>query len=128
MTDIKIITNVCNEHFVILRYDSKNIIDAKKVFNKLNYKYSLQETWFMTLDKMIFSVSFNVYNWLKYKSMLYEDGISKEFRIKCLKNRYGFMVLKPKSKFKILYKFNESFSNNQEVKNSVGSILTKRGE
>jgi predicted choloylglycine hydrolase len=125
MKNIKITTNICDKHFAILRYESGDMIDAKKVFNKLNYKFDFKETWFLLVDGMIFSISFCLYTWSRYKSMIYARGISKNFREGCVKNRCGSLVMKPDDEFKILYKFNQERSN-QELKNSIQDILTKK--
>jgi len=125
MKNIKITTKICDKHFAILRYESDDMISAKKVFNKLNCKFNFKETWFVSVDGMIFSISFCLYTWSKYKSMIYAKGISKNFREGCLKDRCGCLVLKPGCKFKVLYKFNQERSN-QELKNSIQDILTRK--
>ena len=120
---VRITTCICDRHFPILRYESRSIINVKRVFNRLNCRFSMGETWFLELDRMIFSLSFNLFDWSKYKSMIYMKGISKEFRVKCMKDRCGSFVVKSSSAWKLLYKFNEC-SKNQELKDSVDNILT----
>ena len=92
---IKIITKLFeNKHFIILKY-GKNIIDAKDAFNKINYRYALGETWFISLNGQdnIYSLSFRLFNWINYRNMLFEDGIDKAFKNECLKNKCGSLVI-----------------------------------
>ena len=124
LRQVRITTCICERHFPILRYESRSMINVKRVFNKLNCKFPMGETWFLELDRMIFSLSFNLFDWSKYKSMIYEKGISKEFRVRCMKDRYGSLAIKSGSAWKLLCKFNEC-SKNQELKDSIDNSLTK---
>ena len=102
---VKIITRLFeNKHFVILKY-GRNVIDAKDVFNKLNCRYNLGETWFISFNtppstestasqnQDVYSLSFRLFNWINYRNMLFEPGIDRIFKEECLKNRYGFIII-----------------------------------
>ncbi len=92
--NIKIITRLFeNKHFVILKY-GRNVIDAKDVFNKLNCRYNLGETWFISFKNQdVYSLSFRLFNWINYRNMLFEPGIDRMFKEECLKNRHGFIII-----------------------------------
>jgi len=120
--NVRITTEICGKHFAILRYASSNIVDVKKAFNRLNSKFNFRETWFVNVDDMIFSISFGMYTWSKYKSMIYSKGISVNFRNNCLRDRFGSITLKRDSKYGILYKFNEENSFD-ELKNNVEGMF-----
>ena len=90
---IKIITRLFeNKHFVILKYGT-NVIDAKEVFNRLNSRYVLGETWFVSIDEDVYSLSFRLFNWINYRNMLFEDGVNRAFKDECLKNKYGSVII-----------------------------------
>jgi len=106
---IRIITRLFeNKHFVILKYapafdkisgqSRPDLIKAKDVFNRINYRYGLGETWFISESGNLFqdsviSLSFRLFNWINYRNMLFEEGIDKAFKEECLRNRFGSLVI-----------------------------------
>ena len=92
--NVRIVTRLFeNKHFVILKYSS-DLIKAKDVFNRINYRYNLGETWFISVGDEVYSLSFRLFNWINYRNMLFEFGIDRRFREQCLKGRCGFLLVK----------------------------------
>lgn len=87
-----------SKHFVILKYANDGM-KVKDTFNRLNYKHKLGETWFVTIpDGSVMSVSLKICRWIRYRSMLFDKGICREFRSECLKNRYAYLKINPSAK------------------------------
>jgi hypothetical protein len=111
-----------NRHFIILKY-GKDVVEASHAFHKLNYKNDFGESWFMVVhDGLIASISFKLFSWLKYKTLLFGKGIDRKFRDECLKNRCASLELgKP---VKLLFRttpFDEDV--NTELKSSLCMLL-----
>ena len=118
-----------NRHFIILRYERPDVVLVNKCFNRLNYKHGLGETWFITdVAGNIFSLSFRMFPWLRYRSMLFEKGVDRDFCRSSLKDRFGCISVNPKnvkSDYPVgnyLYRVNESASN-MELKNNLCRLL-----
>lgn len=104
-----------NKHFVIIVYDALNVNMSmvKYVFNKLNGKHRLGDTWFMEMpDRKIASVSFKIFSWMKYRAMLFEPGIDQEFKRNCLDNKYASLDVDPNHGMKYLFDSGAYMKNN----------------
>ena len=95
-----------NKHVPILVYEGRDIVNVKRIFNRIAERYPLGETWFFSHGDDYCTISFHVFDWLDFRGMICTAGISKRYKYECISNKCG--SLSGREAVKLLWKVNES--------------------